>query len=416
MYNPNMTAAFSPRLAEVMSALSIATDLGMGQPMEFALRGCVVSMRLADALGLSDADLHAVYYFSLLRYIGCNADMHFVSAILGDELAFRWDAGLIDNEDPAQVRALIERYVRLLNAGASPSRMAGALATALKAFAELSREIHVGHCEVGERLAQQMGFGAPVIHALGQAYERWDGTGPRAIQSDALAPAVSIVSMIQDALVIYQVSGVEAATHIARERSGTVYAPRHVELFCARAAKLFAGLDNEPVWNIALACEPGARVTLADARFDAACEAMADFADLKSPYLLGHSRGVARLAADAARRFGLPQSETQKIRRAGWLQDIGRAGISAGIWSKAGALTVDEWERVRLHSYFGERVLARSPALARRCCRRARGFSPPRMCFKPCSNRVPIAPHARHTPRQKNWNARRARASWIAMR
>ena len=33
----------------------------------------------------------------------------------------------------------------------------------------------------------------------------------------------------------------------------------------------------------------GARDCLTDAEFDAACPALADFADIKSPYTLGHS-------------------------------------------------------------------------------------------------------------------------------
>jgi hypothetical protein len=33
------------RLAELMAALSIATDLGMGQPLEFALCSCVPAVR-----------------------------------------------------------------------------------------------------------------------------------------------------------------------------------------------------------------------------------------------------------------------------------------------------------------------------------------------------------------------------------
>ena len=34
------------------------------------------------------------------------------------------------------------------------------------------------------------------------------------------------------------------------------------------------------------------------------------------------------------------------------------------IWHKPGPLAPDEWERVRLHAYHSERVLARSPFLA----------------------------------------------------
>src|SRR5262245_14545359 len=50
------------RLAELMAALSIATDFGMGQPLEFALQACVVAMRLGVQLRLSDANLRATYY------------------------------------------------------------------------------------------------------------------------------------------------------------------------------------------------------------------------------------------------------------------------------------------------------------------------------------------------------------------
>ncbi|MBI1880526.1 MAG: LuxR family transcriptional regulator, partial [Chloroflexi bacterium] len=61
------------RLAELMAALSIATDLGMGQPMEYAMTTCIVAVRLGEAAGLSDAELRDAYYEALLRYIGCNA-------------------------------------------------------------------------------------------------------------------------------------------------------------------------------------------------------------------------------------------------------------------------------------------------------------------------------------------------------
>ena len=63
--------------------------------------------------------------------------------------------------------------------------------------------------------------------------------------------------------------------------------------------------------------EPGERAYLSEEEFDTACQAIADFTDLKSPYTLGHSRGVAALAAGAARRCGLPGGDVAAIRRAG---------------------------------------------------------------------------------------------------
>jgi len=50
--------------------------------------------------------------------------------------------------------------------------------------------------------------------------------------------------------------------------------------------------------------------------------------------------------------------------RAGLVHDLGRVAIPAGIWAKPGPLSAGEWELVRLHAYHGERILARSGALA----------------------------------------------------
>ncbi|MFN8458030.1 MAG: LuxR family transcriptional regulator, partial [Anaerolineae bacterium] len=71
------------RLAEVVAALSLATDLGMGQPLEFALSSCVLAVRLGEALGWSDDALREIYYQAMLRYIGCNVDTHLLAAIVG---------------------------------------------------------------------------------------------------------------------------------------------------------------------------------------------------------------------------------------------------------------------------------------------------------------------------------------------
>ena len=95
-----------------------------------------------------------------------------------------------------------------------------------------------------------------------------------------------------------------------------------------------------------------------------ALAAMGDFADLISPYLAGHSAGVAELASAAARRCGLRPAEVSGVRRAALVHDLGRVAVSPRIWQKPGPLSADEWEQVRLHAYHAERVLSRSPFLA----------------------------------------------------
>src|SRR5436190_10528800 len=119
------------RLAELMAALSMATDLGMGQPLESALCSCVVAMRLGEALGLDDDTLRDVYYQALLRYIGCNADTYAMAALFGDELALRQDFAGVDPGRPSEVLSVAMRYLRQANAGEPPYRMAAFVARGL---------------------------------------------------------------------------------------------------------------------------------------------------------------------------------------------------------------------------------------------------------------------------------------------
>ncbi|MBV8529080.1 MAG: HD domain-containing protein, partial [Candidatus Dormibacteraeota bacterium] len=221
-----------------------------------------------------------------------------------------------------------------------------------------------GHCEVAQRLAARMGLGESLIACLGQIYERWDGHGlPHGLQGDDVAAPVLLVTLAQDALVWMRLGGVDAAVATVRARNGTAYHPAMAERFCAGASLLLADLDTEPTWDSVLALEPGERRCLTDAEFDRCCEAIADFADIKSPFMLGHSPGVAALAAGAGRRAGLIDADVNALRRAALLHDIGRVSVSAGVWGKPGALSEREWEQVRMHSYYTDRVLSRAGPL-----------------------------------------------------
>ena len=70
------------------------------------------------------------------------------------------------------------------------------------------------------------------------------------------------------------------------------------------------------------------------------------------------------MAATAAEALGCSRAEASEVRAAGFFHDLGRVAVPNGIWDKPGPLSAGEWERVRLHPYYTERVLERSGALA----------------------------------------------------
>ncbi|HKV59084.1 MAG TPA: HD domain-containing phosphohydrolase [Ktedonobacteraceae bacterium] len=361
----NQSGTSEIRLAELVAALSLATDLGMGQPLEYALSVCVLSVRLGGALGLDERELREAYYLALLRHIGCNAETYTMANLFGDEITLRTGAATADLGRASQAISLVARSIRKSYVDASPLHIARLIAQGIIASPQLMKESFAGFCEVAQRLAARLGFDEGIIHALGQVFERWDGKGtPAGLKGEQIARSMRLVSLAQDAITFHRLDGVDAAVAMVRERKGTMYDPGMSELFCQQASKLLAGLDEEPSWENVLALEPGARAYLSDEQFDTACQAIADFADIKSPYTLGHSSGVASLASEAAQRCGLPESDAISLRRAGWLHDIGRVSVSAGIWGKPGPLTEREWERVRLHPYYTGRVLARPRLLA----------------------------------------------------
>ena len=91
--------------------------------------------------------------------------------------------------------------------------------------------------------------------------------------------------------------------------------------------------------------------------------AFALFADLKGRFLLGHSTHVAALAGSAAELSGHPADACEAVRISGLLMDIGRVGVSSAVWDRPDHLRPVEWERVRLHSYWTERILRRCSAV-----------------------------------------------------
>jgi len=157
--------------------------------------------------------------------------------------------------------------------------------------------------------------------------------------------------------VFHRTRGLEAAVAVARERSGTQFDPALVDLFCSEAPALLGALDEASGWEAVIEAEPVLGEVLSDAELDDAIAAVGEFAELKSAWTLGHSRGVAALVAEAA-------PADVDLRRAAFVHDLGRLGVSNAIWDKPGELTRAELERVRLHPYLSERMLSFSPALA----------------------------------------------------
>jgi len=353
----------SVRLAELVATLSYAADLGLSQPMEHCMRQTVIALRLADLVGVSDSDREATFYLGLLMNAYCHADAAEQAKWFGDDISFKGDGFEMLGMNTAQMIAFVLR--RVGSHGNALDR-----AKRLASFPVVGAREVIGflttHSTLGRQFAARIGLDEAACVAIGQAYEQWDGKGqPHHLRGETICLPARLVQLASPVEVFSRRYGVDSAVTIARKHRGTQFDPHVVDLFCERAPELLDGLDQVAAWDAVVAAEPRLARRVAGPDLDDVLEAMADLVDLKSPYLAGHSRGVANLAAEAARLSGLPDDEAVTLRRAGLIHDLGRLGVSNSIWDKPGRLTETQRDRVRLHPYLTDRMLAKVPALAR---------------------------------------------------
>jgi HD-GYP domain-containing protein (c-di-GMP phosphodiesterase class II) len=302
-----------------------------------------------------------VYYVGLIAWVGCHVDAYEQAKWFGDDVALKADAHRVDMVG-LRARAFMLGHVGAGRGLAERTRVGvrflGEGRRAASAMVE-------NHWAATNDLAAGLGLSHEVREGLYQTFERWDGKGvPAEAKGEEILIVARLVTLADVVETYHRAGGVQAAIAVARDRRGTQFDPALVDLFCAEAPRLFEELDAVTTWTAVIDAEPALEIVLSDAELDSALAAIADFADLKSPWTIGHSRAVADVAFAAASILGLSDRDATLVRRAALVHDLGRLGVANSIWDKPGPLTAAELERVRLHPYLTERMLASSAALS----------------------------------------------------
>jgi len=340
------------RTAEVVGSLCLATDLGMGLPFGLGLGSTVVAMRLAARLGVDEATAMQTYYGCLLFYAGCTTDADVQADLFPDGLTEHWTPVMF-----ASQRQSMAGVFRSLGSG-DGGRVRRSVRAAVKfPWAGRGYKHHTqALCEVAEMLATGVGLPPAASTQFRLLTERWDGAGPLGLASGANLPfSIRIVHVARDAIVQRHLHGPARAVAVVRERAGGAFDAAVVEALSADV------LDESPEWTTAMAAEPPPHLTLEGAQIDDALTALAAFADLAD--VIGHSSAVADLAARAAKYLGRSDDDVTLVRRAALVHDLGKVGVPFRIWQNDGARSSDDWEKIRLHPYYTERILSGSPYL-----------------------------------------------------
>jgi DNA-binding CsgD family transcriptional regulator len=343
------------RLAELLAAVSLATDLAHDVPPESALRDALLAVELARLTGWSTPEVADTYYLALLYHIGCTGAVAAQSRLgAGDDVNVRrWMSEADYANRPEMMRIAVIRLARQWGPSGWAQGVA-ALATAGRdlpgAFASIA--------EVAARLSNRLGASPRVTESLNHAYGRWDGKiFPSLPSGDGLSRPARLVHLVHVAQIYHQFGGIDVADAVVRQRSGTEFDPEVARLWLQNSHDLVPRLSGDSVWDQVLGAEPEPHRRVAVSHLDEVSAALADFVDLASPFTRAHSTRVARLAEAAALHAGLAADEAAIVRRAGQVHDLGMVSVPNRVWIKRGQLSPAEWERVRLHPYHTERIL-----------------------------------------------------------
>lgn len=175
---------------------------------------------------------------------------------------------------------------------------------------------------------QRLDVGPGVREALACTFERWNGKGfPGHVSGTAIPLAMRIVHLTHDMEAIGRLFSVDHAVAAARDRRDRTYDPELADRFVAHGSEWLERLRAIDPWDAVLAFEPEPRRLLDGEALDEALTVAADFIDLKSPFMGGHSRRCAELAANAARLLGVKDDAIVALRRGAQLRRLAADGV-----------------------------------------------------------------------------------------
>jgi putative nucleotidyltransferase with HDIG domain len=359
------SGAADVRLSEVLTGLSYALDLTEGQRQGHAARSCVIGMRLAEIIGVPQAERSALFYALLLKDLGCSSNAARFATLFGAN-----DHDLKRNLKTVDWPKALESFhyvARNVAPGHFWLRRAWRMLGVMARGPQGARQVVLTRCERGAEIARMLGFSEDCAQAIRALDEHWNGRGqPYGLRGEDIPMFARILGVAQTFEVFLTSHGLNAAFGIVAERRGTWFDPRLSDAVSSMRgdSAFWQTLGERDAIEIVKGIEPADQVIVADEdRLDLVAEAFAQVIDAKSPWTFQHSTGVADLSTAIADTLGCPRHTLPALRRAALLHDLGKLGVSNLILDKPGRLTSEEYAIVREHPEWTHQILNRVSCL-----------------------------------------------------
>ncbi len=334
---------------DVAALLAVAQDHAFGQPPGAQLRSTVIAQELAVAADLDASERETTWWTSTLRFLGCTGHAFETSVLFGDEISLRAWSLEADASNPVE---FLRKMVGLAGTGRSGLERLRAVVSVLATGKAAAEANFRAACEVADAFAARLGLDDDLRAALATNFERWNGRGmPKGVKSTGIPRPMRIAQVAQEFEVLARAESVDVALELIAARRGKAYDPDVTDVVLSHGREWWLKVCDLDPWDAALERGPVEPPLEGEALRDVLV-LVADFADLKSPWTAGHSRGVAELATAACG----PRAEAGAL-----LHDIGRVAVPNSIWDKPGPLTRDEYDRVEVHALVTDQLLRRLP-------------------------------------------------------
>ena len=347
-------------LAEILGAFSYALDITEGQPEGHSLRCCWIGSRIGREIGLADAERHALFYTLLLKDLGCSSNAARICELYqADDRAFKQGYKTVGTSLAATLFFIFSR-----TAARAPWRQrAAAVGNILKNGDSIAQDLILARCTKGADIARSLRFDESVCEGIYHLDEHWDGSGrPGHLKGHAIPLFSRIALLTQIADVFYQHAGAQAALDELERRAGVWLDPELVTVACKLGAHPGFWSDLSATVldaRVATLAPPSEAIRVDDDYLDSIAKAFGEVIDAKSPFTAGHSSRVADIASHICGSLGLSPQRSKTVRRAAYLHDVGKLGVSNAILDKPASLNDAEWKEMREHAEHTRTILGR---------------------------------------------------------
>ncbi len=297
---------------QFLQAVSFAIDFVeidvLGASINHSRRVAYISLRIAEALGLSDYEKSDIVAFSIMH-----------------------DNGLCEESLVTEVK--------------------------FKEMNQLQRmEGLKEHCLYGERNIRSYHLLSGNKNIIKYHHENWNGSGFFGLQGNEIPLLAQIIGLADfvDNIYHFEVGKHDLILDFVKKNKGIRFAPDIVDAFLKVSSfpKFWLDLRNETIWqalkNIVI---PNIHPMTWEEIFETT-KIFTTIIDSKSSFTGKHSSGIVKKTKIACDFYGFSNEEGIKMQIAASLHDLGKLAIPSEILDKPGKLTSKEIEIMKSHSYY----------------------------------------------------------------